>query len=135
MFYQKEGNDMEDISINIHKYSKIVSEIERFVEAKKKRPTIAKGTVEKIDLSNNILTVKLQQTKQLDLSRGSLILIREDSLLSKNIRAIVRDVYNISTLKIEIKTDPSQFENKKVVIDLNRTNVILERLSNRLVAK
>ena len=130
MFYQKEGNDVEDIPINTQKYSKIVSEIEKFIEAKKKRPKTAKGTVEKIDLSNNILTVKLQQTKQLDLSRGSLILIREDSLLSKNIRAIVRDVYNISTLKIETKTDLSQFENKKVVIDLNRTNVILERLSN-----
>ena len=114
-------------SINTEKYSKIVSEIEKFIEAKKKKPTTAKGTVEKIDLSNKILTVKLQLTKQLDLSRGSLILIREDILLGMDIRATVRDIYN-SILKIEIKTSPSQFENKRVVIDTTKTNVILERL-------
>jgi len=120
---------MENVSINTTKYSKIVSEIERFIETKRKKPTTVKGFVESVDLSNNILTVKLQATKQPDLSRGSLILIREDSLLSVDVRATVRDVYN-STLKIEIKGDPSQFENKKVMIDKNKTNVILERLSD-----
>jgi len=49
MFYQKEGNDVGDIPINTQKYSKIASEIEKFIEAKKKRPKTAKGTVEKID--------------------------------------------------------------------------------------
>ncbi len=127
MLYQIKGNNIENISINTTKYSKIVSEIERFIKAKRKKPTTFKGIVESVDLSNNILTVKLQQTKQPDLLRGSLILIREDSLLS--IRATVRDVYD-STLKVEIKRDPSQFVNKKIIIDKNKTNVILERLSN-----
>lgn len=120
---------MENVPINTEKYSKVISEIERFIEAKKKKPTTFKRTVEKVDLSNNILTIKLQSTKQPDLSRGSLILIREDSPLSIGIRAITMDFYN-SNLKLEIKTDPSQFENKKIVIDTEKTNVILERLTN-----
>lgn len=116
--------------MDIEKYYNIVSEIERFIEAEKEKPKIVRGTVEKIDLSNNILTVKLQPTKLPYLSTGSLILIREDNLLGIYIRAIVRDFYN-SILKIEIKTNnPSQFENKKVVIDTNWRNVILERLRN-----
>ena len=129
MFYQTKRNNAKNVPINIEKYSKIVSEIERFIKTKKEKPTTAKGIVEKIDLSNNLLTVKLQSIKQLDLSRGSLILIREDNLLSINIRATVRDIYDY-TLKIEIKTNPSQFENKRVIIDINKMNVILERLSN-----
>lgn len=129
MFHQSESNHMESISINAEKYSKIISEIETFIETKKKTPTTAKGTVEGIDLVNNILTVKLQPTEQPDLSKGSLILIREDGLFELGVRASVRDLYN-SNLRIEIKTDPLQFKNKKVVIDTNKTNVILERLRN-----
>ncbi len=120
---------MESVSINADKYSKIISEIETFIEAKKKKPTTTKGTVEEIDFVNNILTIKLQPTEQPYLSRGSLILIREDSSLDFGIRASVIDIYN-STLKIEIKTDPPQFKNKKVVIDTDKINVILERLRN-----
>ncbi len=120
---------MENAPINIEKYSKIIEEIEKFIEIKKKKPTTFKGTVEAIDLSNNILTIKLQSSKQPNLSRGSLILIREDSPLSIDIRATTKDFYN-SNLKLEIKTDPLQFENKKVVIDTEKTNVILERLKN-----
>ena len=51
---------MGDIPINTEKYSTIVKEIERFIEIKRKKPTTFKGTVETIDLSNNILTIKLQ---------------------------------------------------------------------------
>ena len=127
---------MDDVSINTDKYSKIVSEIERFIEAKQEKPASVKGTVEKIDLSNNILTVKLQPTKRPELSRGAVISIKEDSRLALDIvgrrttiRATIRGVYN-SRLKIEIETNSSQFENKKVVIDTNKTNVILERLRN-----
>ena len=119
----------DDSSINPEKYSTIVSEIEKFIEAKKKKQTTSKGTVEQIDLNNNILTVKLQQAKQLDLSRGSLILVREDNFLCRDIRATVKEICN-SDLKIEIKTNPSQFENKTVVVDTNKTNVILERLKD-----
>jgi len=129
MFYQTKGDNMENAPINIEKYSKIIEEIEKFIEIKKKKPTTFKGTVEAIDLSNNILTIKLQSSKQPNLSRGSLILIREDSPLSIDIRATTKDFYN-SNLKLEIKTDPLQFENKKVVIDTEKTNVILERLKN-----
>ncbi len=129
MFYQTKGNNMENAPINTEKYSKIIEEIERFIEIKKKKPTTFKGTVEAIDLSNNILTIKLQSSKQPNLSRGSLILIREDSPLSFNIRATTKDFYN-SNLKLEIKTNPSHFENKKIVIDTEKTNVILERLKN-----
>ncbi|MBU0898948.1 MAG: AAA family ATPase [Nanoarchaeota archaeon] len=118
----------DDGSINTEKYSKVISEIGRFIDATKEKPMTIKGNVEEIDLNSNILTVKLQPTKQPDLSRGSSILIREDAILSVNVKAIVTDIYS-STLKIEIKTNPSQFENKKVVIDANITNVILERLS------
>lgn len=130
MFYQTKGNNMENSTyINTEKYSKIIGEIERFIELKKKKPTKFKGTVEVIDLSNKILTIKLQSSKQINLSRGSLILIREDSPLSIDIRATTHEFYN-SYLKLEIKTDPSQFENKGVVIDIENTNVILERLKN-----
>jgi len=120
---------MENAPINTKKYSKIIEEIEKFIEIKKKKPTTFKGTVEEIDLSNNILKIKLQSSNQPDLSRGSLILIREDSPLSIDMRGTIKDFYN-SNLKLEIKTDPSQFENKKVVIDTGKTNVILERLKN-----
>ncbi len=118
-----------DSSINTEKYSGIVSEIEMFIEAKKEKPTTYKGTVEKIDLNNNILTVKLQQAKQPHLSRGSLISVREDNLLGTGKRATVKEIYN-SALKIEIKTNPSEFKNKNIVIETNKTNVILERLKD-----
>ena len=131
MFYQIKKGNLENVPINTEKYSKIILEIEKFIEAKRKKPTTFKGTVDKIDFSNNILTVNLQSTNQLNLSNGSLILIREDDPLSINIRAITRDFYN-SNLKLEIKTNPSQFKNKKVVLDTERRNVILERL-NKIV--
>ncbi len=127
MFCQTKGDNMENAPINIEKYSKIIKEIERFIEIKKKKPTTFKGTVETIDLSNNILTIKLQSSNQPNLSRGSLILIRENSPLGIDIRATTKDFYN-SNLKLEIKTNPSQFENKEVVIDIEKINVILERL-------
>jgi len=129
MFYQTKQNNMEHIIANTEKYSKIIEEIERFIEIKKKKPTIFKGTVESIDLSNNIITANLQIYNRLNLSRGSLILIREDGPLSINIRATIKDFYN-SNIKLEIKTNPSQFENKKIIIDTDKTNVILERLRN-----
>jgi superfamily I DNA and/or RNA helicase len=114
-------------STNTEKYSKIVAEIETFIEAKRKKPTKVKGIVKNIDLSNNILTVRLESIKPTNLSSGSLILIRGEDPFDTYIRAFVRDIHN-SNLKIEVKTDPSQFENKKVVIDTNTTNVILKRL-------
>lgn len=120
---------MENAPINIEKYSKIIKEIERFIEIKKKKPTTFKGTVEAIDLSNNILKIKLQSSNQPNLSRGSLILIREDNPLGIDMRATTKEFYN-SNLELEIKTNSSQFENKKVVIDTGKTNVILERLKN-----
>lgn len=115
--------------INTEKYSGIISEIGMFIEAKKRKPTTSKGTVEKIDLNNKNLTVKLQQAKQLDISRGSSIIVREDNLLGIDIRATVKEIYN-SALKIEIKINPSQFKNKNIVIDTNKTNIILERLKS-----
>jgi len=129
MFYQTKKDDMENISINVKKYSKIVSEIERFIELKKKKPTSFEGTVEKIDLSNNVLTIKLSSSNQQNFSRGSLVLIREDYPNSIEIRATVKEFYN-SNVKLEIKTDPSMFEDKKVIIDTEKTNVILERLKS-----
>ena len=48
---------MDDSSINTEKYSRIVSEIEGFIEAKQEKPTSVKGTVEKIDLRNLILKI------------------------------------------------------------------------------
>ncbi|MFH1127362.1 MAG: AAA domain-containing protein, partial [archaeon] len=118
---------MEDVSINSAKYFQIASEIEGFVEAKKKKQITIDGTVEKIDLNEGLLIVKLRPTKQIDLSIGSQILIREDSVLGTEIRGIVREYYNL-ILKIEIKRNPSQFEKKKVIIDINKTTVILDRL-------
>lgn len=129
MFYQTKRNNTKNIIVNTEKYSRIVLEIERFIEAKEQKPKTIKGVVEEVDLSNNILTIKLQPTKQPDLSRGLLILIKEDTLLDVGIRATVREVYN-SNLKIEIKGNPLQFENKNIIIDTNKTNVILERLRN-----
>ncbi len=120
---------MENAPINTKKYSKIIEEIEKFIEIKKKKPTTFKGTVEEIDLSNNILKIKLQSSNQPNLSRGSLILIREDSLLGIDMRGTIKDFYN-SNLKLEIKADPSQFEKKKIIIDTEKTNVILKRLRN-----
>ena len=127
--YPTKRDNMENAQITVEKYSKTIEEIERFIEIKKKKPTTFKGIVETIDLSNNILTIRLQSSEQPNLSKGSLILIREDSPLSINERATTKEFYN-SNLKLEIKTDPAQFENKKVVIDVERTNVILERLRN-----
>ncbi len=129
MFYQTKRDNMENVPINNEKYSKITSEIERFIEIEKKKPKTFKGIVEKVDLSNNTLTIKLESTKQPNLSKDSLILIREDSPLSIDIRATTKEIYNFN-LKLEIKTDPSHFENKKVIIDTEKTNIILERLKN-----
>ena len=120
---------MENTSINTEKYSKIIKEIERFIETKKKKPTTFKGTVESMDLSNNILTIKLQSSNPPNLSRGSLVLIKEDNPESIDMKATIKEIYN-SNVKLEIETDSSMFENKKVVIDTEKTNVILERLKN-----
>ncbi|MEK6969206.1 MAG: AAA domain-containing protein [Nanoarchaeota archaeon] len=120
---------MEDIQINTTKYSHIVSEIERFIESKKKKPTTVKGIVEKIDLSNNVLTIRLLANHNPNFSRGSPVLIKEDSPESIDIRATIKEAYN-SNVKLEIKTDLSMFEDKKIVIDTEKTNVILERLKN-----
>lgn len=119
---------MKNIPINTEKYSKIISEIEKFIEIKKKLPTIFKGTVEKIDISNSTLTIKLS-SMQHNFSRGSIILIREDNSLSIDTRAIIKGVYN-SNIELEIKKNAQYFENKKVIIDTEKTNVILERLKN-----
>jgi superfamily I DNA and/or RNA helicase len=129
MFYPKKNDDMEHSPINIEKYSKIISEIERFVELKKKKPTSFEGTVEKIDLSNNLLTIRLSSSNQQNFARGSLVLIREDYPDSIEIRATVKEFYN-SNVKLEIKKDPSMFEDKKIIIDTEKTNVILERLKS-----
>ncbi|MDO8741139.1 MAG: AAA domain-containing protein [Candidatus Woesearchaeota archaeon] len=129
MFYPTKKDDVKEVPVNTEKYSKITLEIERFIEERKKKPTTFKGIVEKVDLNNNVITIKLQSPKQPNLSRGSLILIREDSPSSSDIRATTKGFYN-SNLKLEIKTNPSQFENKTVVIDIEKTNVILERLKN-----
>ena len=120
---------MEKTPINTEKYSKIIEEIEKFIEIKKKRPTTFKGIVETIDLNNNTLTIKLQSFKQPNLSRGSSILIKEDGPLGIDTEAITTDFYN-STLKLEIEDDPSQFEDKKIVIDTGKINVSLKRLKN-----
>ena len=37
MFYQTKNEDMENIPLNVEKYSKIVSEIERFIELAKQK--------------------------------------------------------------------------------------------------
>ena len=129
MFYQIKNSNMEDIQINTTKYSHIVSEIERFIESKKKKPTTVKGIVEKIDLSNNVLTIRLLANHNPNFSRGSPVLIKEDSPESIDIRATIKEAYN-SNVKLEIKTDLSMFEDKKIVIDTEKTNVILERLKN-----
>ncbi|MBU1245732.1 MAG: AAA family ATPase [Nanoarchaeota archaeon] len=127
MFYQKKNDDMENTPIDTKKYAEIVSEIERFIELKKKKPTTIKGTVEKVDLSNNILTIKLSSDNRPDFSRGSLVLIKEEIPGSIEIRATIKEFYN-SYIKLDIETDPSMFEDKKVIIDTEKTNVILERL-------
>jgi len=129
MFYQTKRNNMENMLINIEKYSEIVSEIEQFIESKKKKPKTIKGIVEEVDLSNNILTIKLQPTKQPDLSRGSIIRIKENTFLNVDVEAIVKEIYN-SNLKIETKNNPSQFKNKKIIIDTNKTNIILKRIGD-----
>ena len=60
MFYQTKRDNIENIPINTEKYSKIIEEIERFIEIEKKKPTTFKGTVEEIDLRNNILIINLR---------------------------------------------------------------------------
>ncbi len=120
---------MEEISINTEKYSKFILDIEKFIEVKKKQPITFNGVVEKIDLSNNNLTIRLQSTKRPYVSEGSSILIREDTPESMNTDAVIEKFYN-SDLKVKINTNPLQFENKKVVIDIEKINVILKRLHN-----
>jgi superfamily I DNA and/or RNA helicase len=129
MFYPKENDVMEDIPIDTKRYEKIVTEIEKFIELKKKKPTTVEGVVEKIDLSNNFLTVKLSSDNHPNFSRGSLVLIKEGGPENIEVRATIKEFYN-SNIKLEIKTDPSMFEDKKIVIDTEKTNVILERLKN-----
>ena len=66
MFYQKENDVVEDTPIDTKKYEKIVTEIEKFIELKKKKPTTVEGFVEKIDLSRTfspIGTPKMALTK------------------------------------------------------------------------
>lgn len=72
------------------------------------------------------MTIRLLTDSNPDFSRGSLVLIKEDSPESIDIRATIKEVYN-SNVKLEIKTDSSMFEDKKIVIDIEKTNVILER--------
>jgi len=120
---------MENIPINTEKYFKIIEEIEKFIEIKKKRPTTFKGNVEAIDLSSNILTIKLQSPNQLNLLRGSFVLIKEDNTESTDTRAIIKEIYN-SNVKLEIETAHQYLKIKKIVIDIEKTNVILERLKN-----
>ena len=129
MLSQTKNESMENTQINTEKYSKIVSEIENFIEAKKKKPTTIEGIVEKVDLSNNMLTIKLLADNHPDFSRGSLVLIKDQTPESIDIRATIKEIYN-SNLKLELKAEASMFEDKKVIIDTERTNVILERLTN-----
>ena len=129
MLSQTKNESMENTQINTEKYSKIVSEIENFIEAKKKKPTTVEGIVEKVDLSNNMLTIKLLADNHPDFSRGSLVLIKDQTPESIDIRATIKEIYN-SNLKLELKAEASMFEDKKVIIDTERTNVILERLTN-----
>ena len=131
MSHQIKNNNTKNISINPEKYFQIISEIEKFIKAKEETPTKIKGIVKKVDLDNNLITIKLQSTGQSNLSKGSLILIKEGTLFNeiKKMRATVKETYG-STLEIEIENNPSQFENKKVIIDSNKTNVIIERLKN-----
>ncbi|MCH7568766.1 MAG: AAA family ATPase [Nanoarchaeota archaeon] len=128
MSYQT-NNNVECTTINTEKYSKIVTEIKKFIDAKKKKSATVKGNVEKIDLSNNILTVRLQSINQSTLSRGSLVLVIDSSDRRKGSQGNIIDTYN-SIVRIEIKTDPSIFENKEVIIDSNKINVILKRLED-----
>lgn len=120
---------METIPLDVKRYSEIISEIERFIETEKKKPTTIKGKVISIDLSDNLISVKLSLANPKNLSRGSLVLIKENTYLSVEIRGIVNENYN-SILKIEIKSNPSRFENKEIIIDTSKTNVILKRLEN-----
>lgn len=118
---------LEKKSIDPKKYSEITEEIERFIELKKKEPKTFKGIVDDIDFDNNVLTINLQSINKPNLSRGSLILLKEDSPLGTKVRATTIDSTH-SNLKIEIKTNPFQFEDKKVIIDIEKTNVVLKRL-------
>ena len=45
--------------LEIEKYSKIISEIERFIKSEKEKPTTIKGKVIGVDLSNNIINVEI----------------------------------------------------------------------------
>src|SRR3989338_1147008 len=118
---------MEEVSINLDKYSNFILEIKKFIETKRKQPISFKGTVEKIDEHNNILTIRLQSTKRPYISKDSLILIKNDTPEITNIDAIVEDFHN-SSLKVKIDASPSQFENKRVVIDIESRNVVLKIL-------
>jgi superfamily I DNA and/or RNA helicase len=128
MFYPTKNDDIKNISNNTEKFSKLITEIERFIEIKKKKPTSFEGIVEKIDLSNNTLTIKLSRPQLSNFSKDSLVLIKDSLSSNMEIRATVKKYYN-STLKLEMKHDPSIFENRKVWIDTEKTNVILERLN------
>ena len=117
MSYQTKEDNMENTSINTEKYSKIIKEIEKFIETKKKKPTTFKGTVEAMNLSNNLLTIKLQSPNQLNLLRGSFVLIKEDNTESTDTRAIIKEIYN-SNVKLEIETAHQYLKIKKIVIDI-----------------
>ena len=127
---------MKTVSASVNPYSEITSEIEQFIKSKREKPTTIKGTVMKTEPCNNILTIRLEPGKETIPSRGAIILIKENVPLSNNtkpvkIKATVKDSYK-SEIKIEIDTDPLMFEDKKIIIDTNTINVILERL-NRIV--
>jgi len=118
---------MNNTLINTEKYSKFISEIERFIEKTRKRPKIFKGVVEGVDLSDNIITIKLYSFYRASLSKGSMVLINEENSQDEDIKATIMEVSN-SYIRLEVERDPSRFEKKRVVIDTDTTNVSLQRL-------
>lgn len=116
---------MKNLERTKDKYSEIVSELEKFTRAKRKSPKTFTGIVRKTDAENDTIIVETESGTK-DLPTGSTILIRENDGRGEEMKAVVTHSQDYF-LEIEVE-NPSQFENKNVLIDKNEINVIIERL-------
>ena len=116
---------MINIERTKNKYSEIVSELEKFTRAKRKSPKTFAGIVRKTDAENDTIIIETESGTK-DLPTGSAILIRENNGRGEEMKAVVTHSQDYF-LEIEVE-NPSQFEDKKILIDKSEINVIIERL-------
>jgi len=113
---------MNNSNIVSEKYGGMINEIEKFIDAKKTESKIIKGQVIEVNPLDKTITVDIN--KNFNFYKGSLVLVDGK-------RSSVLDAYG-SIVKLEMKSDPKKFKDKKVDIDTSLMNIILKRLERTI---